>query len=151
MGKQYSETPSWVKQKASDAILHCINLNKQYYLQLITDYIVKHNPTIQAIPVGRNQMIVCVPEEHKKELTVLVDIYMGIEYEMYKSKWYLNNIFTHAENLDVIKKTIPEYYWKYIYLLPTNGYKDSIELFDRECFNILEQAKINNVLLGLTG
>jgi hypothetical protein len=140
-----------VKLKASDAILHYINLNTQYYFKLITDYIVKYNTTIKAIPVERNQMIACVPGEHQKELTTLVNIYIKMEHEMYKSRWYLNNIFTHAENIDVIKETIPEYYWKYIYLLPTNGYKDSIELFDRECFNILEQAKINNVLLGLTG
>jgi len=148
MEKQYYELPSWLKQRVSDSITGYLHSSKEHHYKALKDFVLKFNPKIQMMPCTGSGFLTAVPTEEQDKIKVLWSIYEKTEQDIHLIRWYLGRLFSQAMNHQTIKDCIPEPYWKYIAGLKLTGESDTAKLFDRNCYDILEQAQLSSMILG---
>lgn len=151
MERQYSELPSWQKTRVSDDILDQISRNVVFHYKALEKFTIEANPKlVKLMPCTGSGFLTAVPEECQKEVLLLWNIYKQSESDLCVMRWYISKLLLHASSISVIKNCIPEYYWKYLKRLNLTGTATEGDLYEQTCYDILEQAQINNLLLGIT-
>lgn len=149
MGKQYLDLPSWQKTQVSDSILDQIIKNREFHLTELQKFAKEKNPKLVLMPCTGSGFLTAVPDENKEEVILLWNIYKKADDDLQLIKWYINKLLLSAVNVKVIQECIPDYYWKFLRRLNLTGIAYTDELYRQDCYDILEQAQINNLLLGI--
>jgi hypothetical protein len=99
---------------------------------------------------NKRLLLAAIPSEHLSEFTLAYSTYEESNHNHETVVWFLNRLLTYAEDTGVIRKALPQYYHKYIVGIDCNGTATIDQMYNQECFNILEQIQLNNLILGIT-
>jgi len=150
MAKEYLELPSFLKQRVSDAILDQIQRNMFFHLIALEKFVSEANPKITTLPSTMGGFITAVPEDSQDKVILLWNMFKKSDTDLERASWYISRLLLTAKDITTIRDCIPEYYWKYLRRLNLTGSASTQELYLQDCYDILEQAQINNLLLGIT-
>ena len=149
MVKQSLETPSWQKQLAKDKITIHLARSVNYYRNTIEGMISQFMPDVSIKTHNKKVLYAAIPKENLEEFKNMYEVYDLVLENYAVINWYVNKLFTSADSLETLKKAIPEFYHQYITGFTPDGEATLDMLYNAKCFNILEQAPISNLILGI--
>ena len=150
MGKQHSDKPCSQKQAARDRITIYLAKNVNYQKSKLYNIINVHAPNYFGLATADKRIILSfIPAEHHNEFNTIHNIFEKSLADYQLILWYVNRLFTTADSISTVRKALPDYYHKYINIY-FDGSGTIDQLYNENCFNILEQAPLNNLILGIT-
>lgn len=91
-----------------------------------------------------------VKEENLDKFLVRWKAYVQSLDDVEKVKWYIKKIFMQAKNFEAAKVCVPKQHWKHLQNVEFNG-DGTVGILDNYCYDLLDQAQMNNVILGVRG
>ena len=149
MARDYLEAPSWQKTRIVANILRNANNTKEFQLYQLQTFILKYTESSLKV-YSKEYLIEFIPLEERDNFHNKYRAYLEALNDTEKVLRYLKRIMNSADDVNTVKLCIPEHYWTYLEDLECDGELDHKELYDHKCFEILEQAPMNNLLLGIT-
>ncbi len=150
MGKLLYDPQSWEKQIANNNIIHYLIQNSDFQLGKIVKILGIQNKTIAISGSSLPILLQYVKDEDLDNFLALWDMYKKSKDDILKANWYIKKIFLECKSLEAAKVCVPEYYWKYLRDVKYTG-DGSTGTRDEYCYSLLEQAQMNNILLGIRG
>ena len=151
MGSLSYDPQSWEKKKVSDDITEYLVINSHLQLFKMAQFIKAQNKDAIFIvyltaPLGT--LLQYVKDENLPEFLILWEMYQNSLQDISKVEWYVKKIFLQANSLESAKLCVPEYYWKYFHFINFTG-DGTIDIRDEYIYGLIEQAAMNNMILGL--
>jgi len=90
-----------------------------------------------------------VTTEELSKLEEYMEMYYEVDKQRDRLKWYITRVLNKAFGYATAIQCIPKHLHKYISLIYFPGESNVDELYIEEYYKLLEEAPLNNVLLGI--
>ena len=139
--------PYLAKPAIKFKILVNLEILNQYHTKLYNKFLGLYINIIPDVP--DNCMRYLIPNSLKDKFDMLYQNFIKSNEALQRCDWYINRLLNQADSLNTASKLLPESYIQLLKFVEFNGDKTSEELFDQECFSLLEEAHLNLIILGI--